>query len=63
MGMYEDLFYEITESIESKGLKNEFDAQLKKMRSQDKHKYKEVRDKWSYAYEKVIKQYDKDKKH
>tara|TARA_B100001094_G_C17823949_1_gene619920 strand:+ start:164 stop:355 length:192 start_codon:yes stop_codon:yes gene_type:complete len=63
MGMYEDLFYEITESIESKGLKNEFDAQLKKMRSQDKHKYKEVRDKWSYAYEKVIKQYNKDKKH
>jgi len=55
MGHYEDLFYEITESIESKGLRKEFDAQLEKMRYQDKHKYKETRDKWSYAHEKVIK--------
>ena len=54
MGHYEDLFYEITESINEKGLRKEFDAQLEKMRYQDKHKHKEVRDKWSYAHEKVI---------
>ena len=53
--MYEDIFYEITESIESKGLRKEFDAQLEKMRSQEKHRYKEVRDRWDYAYQKVIK--------
>ena len=59
MGHYEDLWYDITESINREGLKNEFDAQLEKMNTQDKHKYKDVRDKWEYAYQKVI----KNKKH
>ena len=54
MGHYEDLWYEISEDITNKGLKKEFDAHLKKMRSQDKHKHKEVRDRWSYAHNKVI---------
>jgi len=40
---------------ENLGLKKEFDAQLTKMRHQDKHKYKEVRDRWQYAYNKVTK--------
>ena len=53
MGHYEDLFYDITESINNKGLKKEFDAQLEKMQYQDKHKYKEVRDRWQYAHDKV----------
>ena len=55
MGHYEDLFWEITESIDKKGLRKEFDAQLKKMSYQDKHRYKDTRDKWAYAYEKVTK--------
>ena len=55
MGHYEDFWYEITESIETKGLKKEFDAQLTKMRQQDKHRYKEVKDRWQYAYNKVTK--------
>ena len=59
MGHYEDLFYDITESINNKGLKKEFDAQLKKMDGQDKHRHKDVRDRWSYAHEKVTKLYDK----
>ncbi len=59
MGHYEDLWYDITESINNKDLKKEFDAQLKKMNSQDKHRYKDVRDKWTYAHEKVTKLYDK----
>tara|TARA_R110002050_G_scaffold201552_2_gene336725 strand:- start:543 stop:734 length:192 start_codon:yes stop_codon:yes gene_type:complete len=59
MGHYEDLFYEITESIDTKGLRKEFESQLDKMRSQDKHRYKDTRDKWSYAHEKVIKLYSK----
>ena len=53
MGHYEDIFFEITESINRLGLKEEFDAQLKKMRNQDKHKYKEVRERWEYAFNKV----------
>ena len=55
MGHYEDFWWEITESIDKLGLKKEFDAQLNKMRSQDKHKYKESRARWEYAYNKVTK--------
>ncbi|MDA7491847.1 hypothetical protein N8447_00495 [bacterium] len=54
MGHYEDLWYEIHADIRDKGLNKEFESQLKKMRSQDKHKHKEVRDRWSYAHNKVI---------
>ena len=59
MGHYEDLWYDITESINSKGLKKEFDAQLEKMSHQDKHRYKDTRDRWTYAHNKVTKLYDK----
>ena len=44
-----------------KGLKKEFDAQLKKMESQDKHKYKDSRGRWDYAHHKVIKLYENKK--
>ena len=53
MGHYEDLWYEITESINDNGLKKEFDAQLEKMNHQDKHKYKDSRARWEYAHKKV----------
>ena len=55
MGHYEDFWYHITESISKNGLKKEFDAQLTKMSHQDKHRYKDTRAKWEYAYNKVIK--------
>ena len=54
MGHYEDFWYEITNDINDKGLKKEFDAQLEKMNGQDKHKYKDSRDRWSYAHNKVV---------
>ena len=38
-----------------KGLRKEFDAQLEKMSMQDKHRFKDTRDKWQYAYNKVTK--------
>ena len=41
--------------LKNLGLKKEFDAQLTKMRHQDKHRYKEVKDRWQYAYNKVTK--------
>jgi len=55
MGHYEDLWWEITESIVNKGLKKEFDAQLEKMNHQTKHQYKDSRQRWHYAHEKVTK--------
>ena len=54
MGHWEDFWYETTQSIEKGGLKKEFDAQLKKMDGQDKHRYKDTRERWRYALDKVI---------
>ena len=59
MGHYEDLFYMILDDVNSKGLKKEFDAQLEKMNGQEKHKYRDTRDRWSYAHEKVTKLFSK----
>lgn len=59
MGMHEDLFWEIITDVESKGLRKEFDEQVKKMNTQEKHRYKEIRDRWSYAYEKILIKYNK----
>ena len=53
MGHWEDFWWDITKEINSKGLKKEFDAQLKKMDGQDKHQYKDTRTKWDYAFKKV----------
>ena len=50
MGHYEDFWWNITEEINKVGLKKEFDAQLKKMESQDKHKFKDSRARWDYAF-------------
>ena len=49
----EDTMYKIhTELTESK-LWSKFNKQLKKMSKQDKHKYKEVAERWEYAYNKI----------
>tara|TARA_R100000700_G_C3035094_1_gene61884 strand:+ start:64 stop:261 length:198 start_codon:yes stop_codon:yes gene_type:complete len=52
---YEDLFWEITLEVEELGIRDKFDAQLEKMKHQEKHQYKDVRDKWDYAFQKVKK--------
>jgi hypothetical protein len=53
MGQYEDTFYEIYEQVEEKGLRDQFYEQLDKMKQQDKHKYKSVKDLWEYAYRRI----------
>lgn len=53
MGQYEDTFYEIYEDINTKGLKPQFDAQLAKMKTQKKHQFKSMKEKWEYAHNKV----------
>jgi len=55
MGHYEDFWWETNAEIKKRGLQTKFDIQLKKMQTQDKHKYKSTRDNWEYAYNKVIK--------
>lgn len=55
MGNYEDAIYLIFEELENKNLKNEFYKQLEKMKFQEKHRYKSPKDKYEYAFDKVIK--------
>jgi hypothetical protein len=55
MGHYEDDFYEIYNIIERNGLRKEYEMQMTKMQSQDKHKYKEMKDRMRYACDKVVK--------
>ena len=59
---YEDIYYEITEEMNQLNLKAEFDAELKRLREDDKFKYWEVRDRWSEARTRVITEYQKNKK-
>ena len=54
MGMYEDEFYEIYDKIESYGLRKEYDNQIKLMKTQSKHKYKETKERMRYACDTVI---------
>ena len=45
----EDRLMEVYYEVESSGLRNKFDKQVKKMQHQDKHKYKTIAEKWEYA--------------
>jgi hypothetical protein len=62
MGHYEDFWWDITEDINNKGLRKQFNAQLKKMNNQDKHQYRDVRSKWDYAHKKVTQENEENKK-
>ena len=53
MGHYEDAKYEVYYTIQKEGLKTKFDEQCKKMQSQDKHKFKNMVEKWEYALYRV----------
>lgn len=53
MSHSEDVFFEIYNNIQEKKLKSKFDAQLKKMKYQEKHKFKSTKELWEYAYNKV----------
>ena len=63
MGNWEDFWWETHNEVQELGLKKEFDTQLKKMETQDKHRYKDTRARWEYAKSKVIqKQNEKNEK-
>ena len=49
MGYTEDILHEIYDEVCSCGLKEKFDAQLEKMKAQDKHRFKNVKERWEYA--------------
>jgi ABC-type amino acid transport substrate-binding protein len=45
----ENRLMEVYIEVEENGLREKFDRQVKKMKEQDKHKYKSIADKWEYA--------------
>jgi len=49
----EDTLYEIYNEVEQKGLRKKFDKQLKKMRTQPKHKFKTACERQEYALNKI----------
>ena len=49
----EDTMYEIHTELPESKLSDKFNAQLKKMSTQPKHKYKEVCEKWEYALKRI----------
>ncbi len=50
---YEDFYWDTHNELSELGLQKQFDKQLNKMEDQDHHKYKDIRDKWTYALNKV----------
>ena len=61
MGHWEDFWWETHEELEKLGLRIKFDEQLDKMQYQEKHKYKDSRERWRYALAKVIEVHRKTK--
>ena len=49
----EDTMHRIYTEVEEKKLRRKFDKQVKKMKHQEKHQYKDARQVWEYALNKV----------
>lgn len=49
----EDRFMLIYTLVETHKLRDQFDAQIAKMRMQSKHRFKDMLEVWEYAYDKV----------
>ena len=49
----EDTMYTIHTKVEELNISKEFHAQVEKMCTQDKHKWKDMCEKWEYAFNKV----------
>ena len=49
----EDIMYAIHTELTQSGLWDKFNKQIKKMDKQEKHKYKEVCERWEYALRRI----------
>tara|TARA_Y100001938_G_C7813619_1_gene293108 strand:- start:209 stop:379 length:171 start_codon:yes stop_codon:yes gene_type:complete len=49
----EDTMYRIYHEVKEKKLQRKFDKQIKKMETQEKHKFKEVCEMWEYALKRI----------
>ena len=53
MSYQEDIMYEIHTEVTESGLWDKFNAQLKKMDSQEKHRWKTPSERWEYALNRI----------
>ena len=51
----EDFWWDTHNELKKLGLQKKFDKQIKKMQTQNKHKWKTPVEKWEYAYNKIRK--------
>ena len=49
----EDFWWDTHKELQELGLQKKFDKQIKKMETQEKHKYKEVHEVWEYALKRI----------
>ena len=49
----EDFWWDVHNELQKLGLQRKFDKQVKKMETQEKHKYKEVHEVWEYALKRI----------
>ena len=49
----EDFWWDTHNELQELGLQKKFDKQIKKMETQDKHRYKDAKQRWEYALNKV----------
>ena len=49
----EDFWWDTHYELKKLGLQRKFDKQIKKMETQDKHRYKDTKQMWEYALSKV----------
>ena len=49
----EDFWWDTHNELVELGLQKKFDKQIKKMNTQDKHRYKDTREQWAYALDKI----------
>ena len=49
----EDFWWDTHNELQKLGLQKKFDKQVKKMETQEKHRYKDTKEVWEYALKKV----------
>ena len=49
----EDFWWDTHNELQELGLQKQFDKQVKKMKTQEKHKYKDTKEVWEYALAKI----------
>ena len=49
----EDFWWDTHNELKELGLQKKFDKQIKKMETQEKHKYKDVCEVWEYALKRI----------